>query len=176
MTILKLHNSTNANQLFLIYSTVQYTIVTKLKLCSLNCVVQDKWLLHSVLMLVQSWSEPSVYLQTTLDNYDDVPDTTQQDQIVMLDEGMLATSYYEQDVTPYNLQPEVLESVLRDYTLLSCFKKDPHKMETFLKLLNFISYVPLYIFNMAKCCRVKSQRGIASCSFKKRRKICIFYD
>ena len=81
MTILKLHNSTNANQLFLIYSTVQYTIVTKLKLCSLNCVVQDKWLLHSVLMLVQSWSEPSVYLQTTLDNYDDVPDTTQQDQM-----------------------------------------------------------------------------------------------
>ena len=37
-------------------------------------VPQDTWLLHSVLMLVQSWIEPLVYLQTTLDRYDDVPD------------------------------------------------------------------------------------------------------
>lgn len=53
----------------------------------------------------------------------------------MLDDDMLTTSYYKQGVAPYDLQPEVLESVLRDYTLLSCFKKDAHKMETFLKLL-----------------------------------------
>ena len=53
----------------------------------------------------------------------------------MLDDDMLTNSYYEQGVAPYALQPEVLESVLRDYTLLSCFKKDAHKMETFLKLL-----------------------------------------
>ena len=38
------------------------------------CALQDKWLLHSVLMLVQSWIEPLVYLQTTLDRYDDAPD------------------------------------------------------------------------------------------------------
>lgn len=38
------------------------------------CTLQDKWLLHSVLMLVQSWIEPLVYLQTTLDRYDDAPD------------------------------------------------------------------------------------------------------
>uniref|UniRef100_A0A8C7UUW2 Somatolactin alpha n=1 Tax=Oncorhynchus mykiss TaxID=8022 RepID=A0A8C7UUW2_ONCMY len=56
-------------------------------------------------------------------------------QISMLDDDMLTNSYYEQGVAPYALQPEVLESVLRDYTLLSCFKKDAHKMETFLKLL-----------------------------------------
>lgn len=36
--------------------------------------LQDKWLLHSVLMLVQSWIEPLVYLQTTLNRYDGVPD------------------------------------------------------------------------------------------------------
>uniref|UniRef100_A0A674BR88 Somatolactin alpha n=1 Tax=Salmo trutta TaxID=8032 RepID=A0A674BR88_SALTR len=107
--------------------------ITKLKLCSLNCVVPDKWLLHSVLMLVQSWSEPSTkWVSEKLLSLE-------QGVVVlirkMLDEGMQNTSYYEQGVTPYNLQPEVLESVLRDYTLLSCFKKDPHKLETFLKLL-----------------------------------------
>lgn len=36
--------------------------------------LQDKWLLHSVLMLVQSWIEPLVYLQTTMNRYDGVPD------------------------------------------------------------------------------------------------------
>lgn len=35
---------------------------------------QDKWLLHSVLMLVQAWIEPLVYLQTTLDHYDGAPE------------------------------------------------------------------------------------------------------
>lgn len=34
------------------------------------CVRQDKWLLHSVLMLVQSWIKPLVYLQTTMVHYD----------------------------------------------------------------------------------------------------------
>lgn len=38
------------------------------------CALQDKWLLHSVLMLVQSWIEPLVYLQTSLDRYDAAPD------------------------------------------------------------------------------------------------------
>lgn len=53
----------------------------------------------------------------------------------MLDENTLATGYSEQDAVQNDVQPEVLESVMRDYTLLSCFKKDAHKMETFLKLL-----------------------------------------
>lgn len=35
--------------------------------------LQDTWLLHSVLMLVQSWIEPLIYLQTTLDQYDNAP-------------------------------------------------------------------------------------------------------
>lgn len=38
------------------------------------CALQDKWLLHSVLMLVQSWIKPLVYLQTTLGLYDYAPD------------------------------------------------------------------------------------------------------
>lgn len=36
----------------------------------LSCVLQDKWLLHSVLLLVQSWIKPLVYLQTTMNRYD----------------------------------------------------------------------------------------------------------
>ncbi|XP_077081161.1 somatolactin alpha [Siphateles boraxobius] len=117
--------------------------------------ISDKWLLHSVLILVQSWMEPLSYLQTTLDRYDDAPDallnktkwvyekllSLEQGVVVlirkMLDEGMLSSSsVIEHTLAPYDGQsPEVLESVLRDYNLLTCFKKDAHKMETFLKLL-----------------------------------------
>ncbi|XP_069003392.1 somatolactin alpha [Embiotoca jacksoni] len=115
--------------------------------------ISDKWLLHSVLMLVQSWIEPLVYLQTTLDRYDHAPDvllnktkwvsekliSLEQGVVVlikkMLDEGTSATTYGEQGLFQYDVLPEMLESVMRDYTLLSCFKKDAHKMETFLKLL-----------------------------------------
>ncbi|XP_042270649.1 somatolactin alpha isoform X2 [Thunnus maccoyii] len=134
-----------------------YTCITKaLPIPSSKSEIQqisDKWLLHSVLMLVQSWIEPLVYLQTTLDRYDDAPDmllnktkwvsekliSLEQGVVVlikkMLDEGMLTTTNSEQGLFQYDVQPEMLESVMRDYTLLSCFKKDAHKMETFLKLL-----------------------------------------
>ncbi|KAM4566080.1 somatolactin alpha [Odontesthes bonariensis] len=115
--------------------------------------ISDKWLLHSVLMLVQSWIEPLVHLQMTLDRYDHAPEmllnktkwvsekliSLEQGVVVlikkMLNEEMFATTYTEQSVFQDDVQPEMLESVIRDYTLLSCFKKDAHKMEAFLKLL-----------------------------------------
>ncbi|XP_047450308.1 somatolactin alpha isoform X2 [Mugil cephalus] len=115
--------------------------------------ISDRWLLHSVLMLVQSWIEPLVYLQTALNQYDQAPDmllnktkwvsdkliSLEQGVVVlirkMLDEGTLTTTYTEQGLFQYDLQPDMLESIMRDYALLSCFKKDAHKMETFLKLL-----------------------------------------
>ncbi|XP_030293923.1 somatolactin-2 [Sparus aurata] len=115
--------------------------------------ISDKWLLHSVLMLVQSWIEPLVYLQTTLNRYDGVPDmllnktkwvsdklmSLEQGVVVlikkMLDEGLMTTTYSEQGLFQDDGQPEMLEYVMRDYTLLSCFKKDAHKMEILLKLL-----------------------------------------
>ncbi|XP_056297338.1 somatolactin alpha [Pseudoliparis swirei] len=115
--------------------------------------ISDKWLLHSVLMLVQSWIEPLDYLQTSLDRYDDTPETLlnktkwvseklislEQGVVVlirkMLDEGMLTINHSEQGLLPNDVQPQMLESVMWDYALLSCFKKDAHKMETFLKLL-----------------------------------------
>ncbi|TKS81287.1 Somatolactin [Collichthys lucidus] len=118
-----------------------------------SCSLFDKWLLHSVLILVQSWIGPLVYLQTTMDHYDGVPDmllnktkwvsekliSLEQGVVVllkkMLDEGMITTTYSEQGLFQYEVQPDMLESVMRDYTLLSCFKKDAHKMEVLLKLL-----------------------------------------
>lgn len=53
----------------------------------------------------------------------------------MLDEGVTTTTYSEQSLFQDDGQPEMLEAVMRDYTLLSCFKKDAHKMEILLKLL-----------------------------------------
>ncbi|TRY58029.1 hypothetical protein DNTS_030924 [Danionella cerebrum] len=117
--------------------------------------ISDTWLLHSVLGLVQSWMEPLLYLQTALDRYDDAPDallsktkwvsdkllSLEQGIVVligkMLGESVLASStLFQHTISSFDGQfPEVLESVLRDYHLLTCFKKDAHKMETFLKLL-----------------------------------------
>ncbi|XP_013765845.1 somatolactin alpha [Pundamilia nyererei] len=107
----------------------------------------------SLFMLVQSWIEPLVYLQTTLDHYDHAPEmlvnktkwvseklvSLEQGVVAlikkMLDEGTFTTTNNEQGLFQYDTLPDMLESVMRDYTLLSCFKKDAHKMETFLKLL-----------------------------------------
>ncbi|XP_061683135.1 somatolactin alpha [Syngnathoides biaculeatus] len=115
--------------------------------------MSDKWLLHSVLMLVQSWIEPLVYLQTTLDHYDGAPEmllnktkwvsekliSLEQGVVVlikkMLNEGLLTTSYSEQGLFQYDRQTDMVESVMRDYILISCFKKDSHKIATFLKIL-----------------------------------------
>ncbi|XP_049582505.1 somatolactin alpha [Syngnathus scovelli] len=115
--------------------------------------MSDKWLLHSVVMLVQSWIEPLVDLQTTLDRYDGAPEMLlnktkwMSDKLIslehgvvvlskkMLNEGLLTTSYSDQGVFQYDMQTDMVESVMRDYVLLSCFKKDSHKMATFLKLL-----------------------------------------
>ncbi|XP_070685265.1 somatolactin alpha [Pempheris klunzingeri] len=136
---------------------VGYACITKaLSIPSSKSEIQqisDKWLLHSVLMLVQSWIAPLVQLQTTLDSYDGAPDvllnktkwvsekliSLEQGVVVlikkMLDEGIITTTYSEQGFFQYDVQPEMLESIMRDYTLLSCFKKDAHKMEILLKLL-----------------------------------------
>ncbi|XP_038152799.1 somatolactin alpha [Cyprinodon tularosa] len=115
--------------------------------------ISDKWLLHSVLMLVQSWIEPLTYMQISMERYDHAPDmvlnktkwvseklfSLEQGVVVlikkMLDETTLVTVYSDQNTVQNDVQPDVLESVMRDYTLLGCFKKDAHKMETFLKLL-----------------------------------------
>lgn len=52
----------------------------------------------------------------------------------MLDGGSLELENNE-SVTRHVVAPAMAEHVLRDYTVLSCFRKDAHKMETYLKLL-----------------------------------------
>lgn len=52
------------------YDLVNVRFTFQLFATSPTCVLQDKWLLHSVLMLVQSWIKPLVYLQTTMAHYD----------------------------------------------------------------------------------------------------------
>ncbi|TSV15272.1 Somatolactin [Bagarius yarrelli] len=114
--------------------------------------ISDKWLLHAILILVQSWIEPLADLQDSLDRYDNAPSSLlgktrwmstklmnlKHGVLVliskMLDEPSLELEYNES--VPRNIvAPAMTEHVLRDYIVLSCFKKDAHKMETFLKLL-----------------------------------------
>uniref|UniRef100_H3C7F5 Somatolactin alpha n=1 Tax=Tetraodon nigroviridis TaxID=99883 RepID=H3C7F5_TETNG len=115
--------------------------------------ITDKWLLHSVLMLVQSWIKPLVHLQTTMVHYDDASDvllnkikwvlekliSLEQGVVVlikkMLNEAVTTTTVSELDLLPTDLQLDILESIMNDHNLLSCFKKDAHKMEILLKLL-----------------------------------------
>ncbi|KAL7846436.1 hypothetical protein SRHO_G00214160 [Serrasalmus rhombeus] len=114
--------------------------------------ISDKWLLHSVLMLIQFWVDPLMDLQASLDRYDNAPSALlnktkwmssklmnlEQGVHVlirkMLDEGSLEL-HNNESVTAYLVPPDMVEHVVRDYAMLSCFKKDAHKMETFLKLL-----------------------------------------
>lgn len=55
--------------------------------------------------------------------------------VQMLNEVVMTTTVSDQDLFPTDLQLDILESVMNDYNLLSCFKKDAHKMEILLKLL-----------------------------------------
>lgn len=54
----------------------------------------------------------------------------------MLDEdAVVADRLPPEGWMPADLPQGPLESVIRDYILLTCFRKDVHKVETFLKLL-----------------------------------------
>lgn len=55
--------------------------------------------------------------------------------VQMLNEEVMTTTITDQDLFLADVQPDILESVMNDYSLLSCFKKDAHKMEILLKLL-----------------------------------------
>ncbi|CAG00959.1 unnamed protein product [Tetraodon nigroviridis] len=96
-----------------------------------SCSLFDKWLLHSVLMLVQSWIKPLVHLQTTMVHYDDASDVLL-NKIKWVLEKLISL---EQGVVVLIKKLDILESIMNDHNLLSCFKKDAHKMEILLKLL-----------------------------------------
>uniref|UniRef100_A0A8C9SVH1 Somatolactin beta n=1 Tax=Scleropages formosus TaxID=113540 RepID=A0A8C9SVH1_SCLFO len=115
--------------------------------------ISDKWLLHTVLILIQSWIEPLFTLQDTLDRYDNAPNvllnktkwvssklvSLEQGVTVlirkMLDEGALTMESHQSWMIESSEPADMVESVTKDYAVLTCFKKDAHKVETFLKLL-----------------------------------------
>ncbi|XP_076877014.1 somatolactin beta [Brachyhypopomus gauderio] len=112
--------------------------------------ISDKWLLNSVLILVQFWINQLVDLQDSLDQYDNVPGTILNktkwlsSKLVSLEQGLLTIirKMLNEDSLPLDAKntaaplpsPYTMEQVLKDYSMLSCFRKDAHKMETFLKL------------------------------------------
>lgn len=53
----------------------------------------------------------------------------------IVNEAVTTTTVSVLDLLAADLQPDLLESIMNDYSLLSCFKKDAHKMEILLKLL-----------------------------------------
>ncbi|XP_034024663.1 LOW QUALITY PROTEIN: somatolactin alpha [Thalassophryne amazonica] len=115
--------------------------------------ISDKWLLHSVADACPVLDWALVDLQATLQHYDGVTDillnktkwvseklnSLEKGVLVLikkiLNEEILSASYSEDSLLQEDSQPEMLNSILRVYALLSCFKKDAHKMETFMKLL-----------------------------------------
>uniref|UniRef100_A0A4W4FDG1 Somatolactin alpha n=1 Tax=Electrophorus electricus TaxID=8005 RepID=A0A4W4FDG1_ELEEL len=113
--------------------------------------ISDKWLLHSVLILVQFWINHLVDLQASLDHYDNTPqdllDKTKwvSSKLMSLEKGLLTLIRKmlnennlpldnSKSIADHLASPRTMEHVMRDYTMLSCFRKDAHKIETFLKL------------------------------------------
>ncbi|KAI2659662.1 Somatolactin [Labeo rohita] len=114
--------------------------------------ISDKWILHSVLILAQFWINPLVDLQASLENYENAPSallnrskwmstkliSLEQGILVLirqiLGEGSLALEVPE-ETTDLLVSSTTFETLRKDYSAIYCFRKDAHKMQTFLKLL-----------------------------------------
>uniref|UniRef100_UPI00398F65BC somatolactin beta n=1 Tax=Pristiophorus japonicus TaxID=55135 RepID=UPI00398F65BC len=114
--------------------------------------ISDQWLLHAVLVMVQSWVEPVLYLHNSLEQNNTVPRSLVnrikwvaaklprlEKGINILIQKMLnddrPRAELEQPLIRFEVNPKVLDPILREYATLNCFRKDAHKMETFLKIL-----------------------------------------
>uniref|UniRef100_A0A8C6XRP6 Growth hormone n=1 Tax=Naja naja TaxID=35670 RepID=A0A8C6XRP6_NAJNA len=107
----------------------------------------DMELLRFSLILIQSWLNPIRFLSRMFTNslvfgtsdrvYEKLQDLEQGIQVLMrVEDGtsrglQLLRPTYEK--FEFNLQSEV--ALLKNYNLLSCFKKDLHKVETFLRVM-----------------------------------------
>ncbi|XP_042587942.1 somatolactin beta [Cyprinus carpio] len=114
--------------------------------------ISDKWILHSLLILAQFWIDPLAEVQASLENYENAPSalltrskwmstklmSLEQGITVLirqiLGEGSLKKKHTE-DTSDRFVSSDMLETVRRDYSVIYCFRKDAHKMQTFLKLL-----------------------------------------
>uniref|UniRef100_A0A8C6XQ78 Growth hormone n=1 Tax=Naja naja TaxID=35670 RepID=A0A8C6XQ78_NAJNA len=106
----------------------------------------DMELLRFSLILIQSWLNPIRFLSRMFTNslvfgtsdrvYEKLQDLEQGIQVLMRvrwyfhDLQLLRPTYEKFE---FNLQSEV--ALLKNYNLLSCFKKDLHKVETFLRVM-----------------------------------------
>ncbi|XP_043085187.1 somatolactin-like [Puntigrus tetrazona] len=114
--------------------------------------ISDKWILHSLLILAQFWIDPLVEVQASLENYENVPSalltrskwmstklTSLEQGIMVLIRQIMGEDGLALEVTAETserfLSSNTLEAVRRDYSVIYCFRKDAHKMQTFLKLL-----------------------------------------
>ncbi|CAM4729345.1 unnamed protein product [Leuciscus chuanchicus] len=113
--------------------------------------ISDKWILHSVLILIQFWTDPLADLQASLENFENTSSallnrskwmstkltSLEQGVLVLvrqiLGEGGLLLEAPEK--TSDHIVSSDIESVRRGYGVLYCFRRDAHKIETFLKLL-----------------------------------------
>uniref|UniRef100_A0A673KZR7 Somatolactin n=1 Tax=Sinocyclocheilus rhinocerous TaxID=307959 RepID=A0A673KZR7_9TELE len=106
----------------------------------------------NVLILVQFWINPLVDVQASLMNYENVPSALlnrskwMSTKIISLEQGILVLIRQilgegglvlesPEDTSDRFVSSDVLETVRRDYSVIYCFRKDAHKIQTFLKLL-----------------------------------------
>ncbi|XP_067826893.1 somatolactin beta [Heptranchias perlo] len=114
--------------------------------------ISDQWLLHAALVMAESWVEPVLYLHNSLEQDNTVPRSLVnrikwvatklhrfEKGITILIQKMLDEGHpiaeMEQPLVGFEVNSHVLGSILRDYGTLNCFRKDTHKIETFLKIL-----------------------------------------
>uniref|UniRef100_A0A673MKG6 Somatolactin-like n=1 Tax=Sinocyclocheilus rhinocerous TaxID=307959 RepID=A0A673MKG6_9TELE len=112
--------------------------------------ISDKWILHSLLILAQFWIDPLVEVQASLENYENAPSALLtrskwiSTKLMSLEQGIMSkllnTFFFNssgkfQYTSDRFVSSNILETVRRDYSVIYCFRKDAHKMQTFLKLL-----------------------------------------
>uniref|UniRef100_A0A671T980 Somatolactin-like n=1 Tax=Sinocyclocheilus anshuiensis TaxID=1608454 RepID=A0A671T980_9TELE len=100
--------------------------------------ISDKWILHSLLILAQFWIDPLVEVQASLENYENAPSALLtrskwiSTKLMSLEQGIMVLIRQTSDRF---VSSNILQTVRRDYSVIYCFRKDAHKMQTFLKLL-----------------------------------------
>uniref|UniRef100_A0A671TBI6 Somatolactin-like n=1 Tax=Sinocyclocheilus anshuiensis TaxID=1608454 RepID=A0A671TBI6_9TELE len=105
--------------------------------------ISDKWILHSLLILAQFWIDPLVEVQASLENYENAPSALltrskwistklmSLEQVQTLNQTLFFLIHLENS----NMFENHSVSLSVDYSVIYCFRKDAHKMQTFLKLL-----------------------------------------
>uniref|UniRef100_A0A671TBK1 Somatolactin-like n=1 Tax=Sinocyclocheilus anshuiensis TaxID=1608454 RepID=A0A671TBK1_9TELE len=109
--------------------------------------ISDKWILHSLLILAQFWIDPLVEVQASLENYENAPSALltrskwistklmSLEQVQTLNQTLFFLIHLENSNMFENHSVSLSVGQILDYSVIYCFRKDAHKMQTFLKLL-----------------------------------------